>query len=249
MPNRVTCGVFPFINVGPGDHALYNWWHSYEHMPEFQTLSNEVQAQRYVTTPDLMPFRSCSDPALAAAQYLGTYYHQGVPERSLKERAAHNASLVANAPKFTGQRTTPFTGAFDFVQGSVAARLRITPEALLYRPHTGVHVAMVDLKDPGAAKAAEEWYEKVQFPDVLRIKGFAGVWAFISRRHPDFRNPPGRLFHLYLLDEDPVAALSDMQAKMPGWTKSHERFGSLVISSPYRTIVEGPDQKYDWFDR
>ncbi len=253
MQNKVTCGLFAFVAVQPGSHAAYNWWHSYEHQPEFQTLPSEVLAARYVATPELMAARPPGSAALAGAQYFVPYFHQGPPEASLKERADHNRWLIANAPNFTGNRTTPFSGAFDFAKGYVAPRLRISAEALPFRPHTGVHVTMVDLKDQADARAVEEWYDQVHFPDMLTLKGFAGVWRFVSRRHPDFPNPAGRFVHIYYLDEDPAEAVAGMRAKLPVWFASGRGpktlAGPLVLSSSYKTIIEGKDQTYDWFDK
>ncbi len=253
--NKVSVGVFIFLSVGPGDHAEYNRWHSYDHIPEFEAMPSEVRAQRYVATPDLIAARSPGDPAFAATQYFIAYYHQGVPEESLRERAAHNQWVVANTPNFTGKRALQYGGAFNFDKAYVAPRLRLSPEALLYRPHTGVHVTLSDVKDPSQAEAIEEWYERVHFPDMLSLKGFAGVWRFVSRGQPfgEFPNPRHRFLHVYFLDEDPTEAVADLRAKLPGWwaagrgLQTHPR--PLVTASTFRTIAEGKDQKYNWFDR
>ncbi len=251
--NKVQAGLFFFMSVRQGDHAAFNRWHSYEHIPEFQTMPSEVDGRRYVATPALIAARSPAEPALAPAQYLIPYYHQGPAEESLEKRRVHNRWVEANSPAFTGKTKMRFAGAFDFVRGRVAPRLRISPEALLYRPHTGVYATLQDLATNNDAKVVEEWYDQYHFPDMLSVKGFTGVWRFRSRPHPDFPNPPDRFLNLYFLDEEPAKALADLRARHPGWIAAgrgpRTPRGPLLIESAFQTIVNSGDAKYDWFDR
>ncbi len=253
MKNKVEAALFIFLSVGEGDHAAYNRYSSYDHMPEFQILRSQVHCQRYVSTPELRASRTNTDPALAPSQYLIGYYHTGPAEETLKERAEHNDWIVANAPVFEGNRTLQSIGAFDFVKGHVAPRLPISPEAVLYRPHTGIYVTMSDVNSPRDSEPLERWYEQVHFPEMLSLKGFAGVWRFVSRHHPDFPVPPGRFLHIYFLDEEPSEALSTMRARMPdGFTPGRgpeTQFGPALIESAFRTIVDTMDAKYDWFEK
>ena len=252
MQNKIEAGLFIFLSVGQGDHAAYNRYSSYDHIPEFQMMRSQVHAQRYVATPELIAARMAADPAMAPAQYFSGYYHMGPAEETLAERAEHNQWVIDNAPAYNGTRNLQSVAAFDFVKARAAPHVPISADAVLYRPHTGVYVTMSDVNDPKDAAAVADWYERVHIPDMLSVKGFAGVWRFVSRRHPDFLNPEGRFLHIYFLDEEPAEALSDLRTKAPGWSAAgrgpETQPTSLVIESAFAAIADTKDAKYDWFD-
>ena len=178
MKNKVEAALFIFLSVGEGDHAAYNRYSSYDHMPEFQILRSQVHCQRYVSTPELMASRTNTDPALAPSQYLIGYYHTGPAEETLKERAEHNDWIVANAPVFEGNRTLQSIGAFDFVKGHVAPRIPISPEAVLYRPHTGIYVTMSDVNSPQGLGAAGTVVRTGALPRDVELERVRGGLAF-----------------------------------------------------------------------
>ena len=100
-----------------------------------------------------------------------------------------------------------------------------------------------------------EWYDQVHFPDMLTVKGVAGVWAFISE--PSYLsdafaqdNPPGRMVHVYYLDEDPLEMVADLKAKRPQWKKDgrlpdFSKVRKSLFAGPLKTIVPWA---WDWFD-
>lgn len=252
MENKVAAAVFIFLSVGPGDHAKYNRYSSYDHMPEFQVLPGQVHAQRYVATPELITARSPADPSMAAAQYFIGYYHAGPADATLKERATQNQWLIENAPIFEGRRDLQFVGAFDFKNSHAAHRSPISAEALPYRPHTGIFVTVSDVYDPRHTQTVTEWYDRVHIPRMLTVKGFLGTWCFTSRQHPDFPVPEGRILNIYFLDEEPVLALSELKNMMASWPEMEspvdKQRSSLRFESAFRTIIDTPSAKYDWFD-
>ena len=249
--NKIKIGLFAFMTVGPGHHKEFNRWHSYEHMPEFLVSRGEPVAMRYVATPDLVAVRPEADPVFAPSQYLVCYYLQGPAEESLKEHVARNDWLVESGHVFKGVSDARHMGAYDFVKAYVNPRTHVTPEALLHRPHTGLHITLVEPADPAHSAEIADWYDRVHFNDMLTLKGFAGAWRFVSRGQPfaGFENPPERWMHLYFLDEDPAECLADMRETLPGWVSAGRgldaRPRKVVFAGAFRTIV---DDRYDAYE-
>ena len=251
--NKIKAAVFAFASVNEvKGHAEYNWWHSSDHIPENLGVPGVEYGTRYVATPDLIAARPSCDPSMAGVQYLVSYFHGGDNvDQTIHDFHQRGNQLRAIGRDFT-KRKIHFASPFYFDKGYVAPRLPISPEALVYRPHKGVHITLLDLVDASQARAVAEYYDKVHFPDMLTLKGFAGAWRFVSHGgvYSNFNNPIERFMHVYFLDEDPTVALADLRATMPKWvaagraldTKSYR----IVLAGSFRTIVH---KQYDWFGK
>ena len=250
--NKIKAGIFALGSVAPGNHAAYNEWHSFDHIPENVSAPGVPYGARYVSTPDLMAMGTVGDPGMSGVQYLVTYYIDGEPpERIVQEHHELNLRLTKQGRDFKGDRTIHFISPFYYAGGYVNPRLEISPEALLYRPHTGVNVVMADMSSPDDFNAVQQWCHEVHFPDMCSPKGYAGVWRFVSRggSYAGFENPRERFLHVYFLDGDPIEALTDSRRLGPSFVEAGrhlpERPRKVVFVRAFRTIDH---QGYRWFD-
>ena len=246
IQNKVKLGLFAFASLtdpSPKAESEYHWWHSSDHMADNLAAPDVHYGARYVASPELMAMRSPGDPALAPARFLISYYLGGDdPMRTLHDHHELNRELRELGREFP-RRKIHFIGPFNFVKGYVASRLPIAPEALLWRPHTGVHVIMAELGDRRDAEAVGEWYDKVHLPDIISLKGFAGVWRFVSSGAPPyagFANPPERFIHIYFLDGDPASTIAGLRAALPKWAaagRGLDKPRKVVFAGGFRSLT------------
>jgi hypothetical protein len=74
MPPKVDFAYFSFTEItNPNEHASYNEWHLFDHMPENFKLEGLQWGQRWVATPELTEQRLFSRGDLAKTRYVTIY--------------------------------------------------------------------------------------------------------------------------------------------------------------------------------
>jgi len=246
-------------------HRIYNEYHQLDHRPENLALPGVVFGERWVCPPELQAACSYGDPRFEGMQYL-VHYLLGDPLGPSTQEwldLSRTAFQEGRRPE-TGLVERPFMGWFRPLKTYVNPRVRISAEALPWRPVQGVFVNFVEI-DPGADKKAVHdelaRLEEERMPAAIGELDVAGVAVYVS--DPDAESPfstslkdesfatdPDLRVELYFLDADPLqasAALRDLVA-----TPDPDRSGAdgapilrPLFAGPLAPI--GPWQ-WSWFD-
>ena len=274
--NKVRMAFFSFTEVtDPKRHRDYNVWHQLDHRPENLALPGVSYGERWVSPPEYFGARLVSDSSIHPFHYMNMYHFLEPVEQTMRDFRDLGRTTLAIGRRPEIPYSNRITGGtFLFCKAYAAPRVLISPEAIPFRPTRGVFVTVGDIIDqtegsapvtgtmgqPAGAQSASvqrmlEWYDQVHFPDMLTVKGVAGVWAFISE--PSYLsdafahdNPPGRMVHVYYLDEDPLEMVADLKAKRPQWKKDgrlpdFSKVRKSLFAGPLKTIVPW---EWDWFD-
>lgn len=190
MP-KVTYGFVSFTEVAPGEHRSYNEWHLFDHMPEQYPLDGIVFGQRWVLTPTLRAHMHATDP-LDRIHY-ATLYLLAEPIAASLLAFQALAKQLRDVGRFHEHRTSHLSGPVRAVTATASAHALISPEAIPYRPHRGVHIRIGGDAVP---------------PD---HPGVAGTWTFHGDDHaPD--SLQGERVSWSWLDGDPNALAPELDA-------------------------------------
>jgi hypothetical protein len=149
--------------------------------------------------------------------------------------------------RFHEARKSKLSGPFAVTGAWAAPRVKVSPEAVPYRPHRGIFVVVTDRRaTPGAPPelAADDLDEGAFARRLLDVDGVAGVWSFATdSRFERFRWQPGdRSIVVGYLDGDPVAVAAAVGER----TRAYAESGAQVaFAAPFETITPW---RWDWFD-
>jgi hypothetical protein len=254
---------FSFTEItDPAKHRDHNEWHSLDHRPENMVLQGVALGDRWVRSPDCAAASTIVSPEYANVHYAIMYWFREPLEQTLDEwfDLSERSFQWGRSPQI-GWTRRPLRSFFTPIRGYAASRVRVTPEALPFRPMRGVFVTLSRIH--GTKAAAGEvfrWYDEVHMPDLLSCHGVAGAWTFASAgsgsstwRFADARTRvtddlPLRL-HLLFLDEDPLEFLADCAERKQHWRASGRMLDTSqveeqVFAGPLRTIVPW---QWEWF--
>ena len=247
MPPKVDFAYFSFTEItNPNEHASYNEWHLFDHMPENLALPGVVWAQRWVARPDLPPL--ALDDALRPVHYVTAYLMTEPAERTLAEFLALGQRL-RSLGRFHQHRRALLGGPFRLVKCYAAAGALVGAEAIPYRPHRGVLVTVADVVERGRSDEVDRWLDDVHVPELLTVPGVAGVWTFQAMPAATTTLPPNpatRSVHLCWLDDDPARvalAIAEKTGDVP--------FADTTWHTSFRRAVEPVDPRgpFDWFEK
>ena len=252
--NKVASGYFSLRALGDaGKHVEYNWWHSFDHQPEMAAVEGVVFAKRWAAPKRLMDARLRCHAALAGHQYLTCYLMENpVPE--IERRWLEHGAKLRAAGRWFSEGTTSNLQGHQFLKGIVSRRIEVSPEALPFRPGTGVFVVIKQTLDAARAQEIARWHDEVHVPDMCTVEGVTGAYWFQSSgsRAVDVAGlggPVNRLVFLYFLDGDPLRMVADARRKMGEWRAAGrllDTTGSVetILAGPYVNI-DTPEH-YDW---
>jgi len=253
-------GFFSFTEItDPAEHRSYNAWHQLDHMPEQFPLAGMAYGQRWVSTPACTAARVVADPVLAPVHYLTLYLMSDPVHVTLREFMAL-AERLRDEDRFHGGRRARLAGPVAVTGMSAAPRVRVSPEAVPYRPNRGVY-AVVRSGRPGSlaapgptltghAGAARDEADARLAQVLAADPAVAGVWSFRTDRRFDRHSwRPGDLsLTLCYLDEDPVRAAARLGARLTAAAPGSDSGGptpAVVFAGPFETIIPW---QWDWFD-
>ncbi len=250
--NKLKLAFFSFTEIARGQHRAYNEWHMLDHMPEQFPIPGIAFGQRWVSTPACRAARLFEDAALAETHYLTCYYMTEPLERTLTD-FFDLADQLRALGRFFAHRKGLMGGPFLLVKEYVAARVRISAEALPYRPNRGIAALVLDPVPGADADETGTWLDCALFPELLRVPGVAGAYSYTARaggRDSVFasRNPAGRRVAVLYLDDDPLAVARALREPIGrGGRLSGELEKRLrpVFAGPFETITPW---KWDWFE-
>lgn len=248
---KVRLGFFSFTEItDPSAHRAYNEWHQLDHMPEQFPLPGIAGGTRWVSTPLRRSQRLVDGDALGPVHYVTLYLMAEPVEQTLDDFGALGVRLHQE-DRFFDARRAPLSGPFDVLAACAAPRVRVSAEALAFRPTTGVYVIVdaagaVDPDNP--ADPADSGWRMVPEGDLdlVGVDGIAGVWVFASSSRAGKRQwPEGRhRITVCYLDgnvDDAVARLGPALAHRqprPDGTKT-------ILAGPFDSIVPW---QWDWFE-
>ena len=165
--------------------------------------------------------------------------------------------------RFPAIRRNHITAPHMVVNTYVSPRVRLSPDALPYRPNRGVFLVVTRVTDDDAVDDVTQWYDQVHIPDMLTLDGVAGAWWFKS---PGMvREGAGsldlsryaaqvdkhRMIFLYYLDEDPLAVTDAIREKSVEWRASRwlpalDTCVEPLFAGPLQTVKPWD---WGWFDK
>lgn len=262
---------FSFAQVtDPSRHRDYNAWHQLDHRPENLALPGVRWGERWVHSPDCAASAITPIPELAGTHYINMYWFASPAGDSIAawQRLAERSFQWGRRPE-GAYATRPLMGFFLAVKGYVAPRVRVSADALPFRPNRGVHVIVYRLHEPHSTEAHDvlAWYDQVHMPDVVDCPGVAGAWTFssvsttldagwaarstASTTFAAEASDPGRYrVAVIYADDDPLVVADRLVARRATWaeagrTRDTSAVEDKVFAGPLRTIVPW---KWDWFD-
>jgi hypothetical protein len=245
MPAKVDLAYFSFTEItDPAEHASYNQWHLFDHMPENLALPGIAWAQRWVASPELPAF--AVDDALAPVHYVTVYLMTEPTERTLAEFFALGERL-RSLGRFHQHRRALLGGPFRLVKCYASPRALVSADSVPYRPHRGVLVTVAEVVERGRSEEVARWLDDVHVPDLLTVPGVAGVWTFQAMPKAATMltaNPPTRSIQLCWLDDDPAVVARAIAEKT-----NDTPFPDTAWHVLYRRAVApiDPHGPFDWF--
>jgi len=261
---------FGFIGLEDrSKHKEYNEWHQLDHLPENLVLPGVAWGDRWVRSPDCVAAGTAPDPAHADHDYAVMYWFREPADASIAAWRELNESSVhwGRRPELAWARRRP-VGFFVPVKGYVHPRVLVSPEALPFRPHRGVHVTLTRVTSPESPDAVEHFkeYDRVRMPQLLECPGVAGAWTFRYAGGSGGLGagaataPAGSgavaasgtmVLRLLYLDGDPIETSALMAQRESAWAdaarpSARPRAEELLFTGPLRSIVPW---EWDWFDR
>jgi len=255
---------FSFVSLAdPSGHRAYNEWHQLDHRPENLLLPGVAWGDRWARTEACAQAGEAAAgvpaPEFADVDYMAMYWFREPYDESLAEwnKLAEDSFQWGRGPIIPGV-SRPLLAYFVPVRGYVAPRVRVSPEALVFRPNRGLHVTLTELPEPYSpdAHAQFEWLDTTGVPDLLTVPGVAGAWTFSFQglqEHPTLpltaseRRAPGSLrVRLLYLDDDPEQVTAAIAERTKEWEAAGRGAPApaaerVLISTPLRTITPWQD--------
>jgi hypothetical protein len=254
--------------IDDSKHVEYNRWHQLDHRPENLLLDGVRYGERWVLTPDCAAASQVNQPELADIHYVNSYWFRPPALQSIAEwQALAERSFQWGRRPESEWATRPLMGFFSTVKGYATPRVKVSADALPFRPNRGVHITVARVNEPHGAEASRlyAWYDEVRIPDLLECHGVAGVWSFSSDSttlDPSWRPVPGSptfnasgsdqgslRIMLAFLDEDVLAACEAMKdrprvlAAAGRWHDTSD-VESTLFAAPLMAIIPW---QWDWF--
>lgn len=232
---------FSFVELtDPDKHHLYNQYHQLDHRPANLALPSVAWGDRWVRSPQCAQASRVSLPPLAQTQYVAMYWFADPVEESVKEwrELGERAFQWGRKPDTDWSRRE--VGYFVPLKGYVNPRVRVSADALPFRPLRGLYLTVSLIKEPHGAATEEmySWYDRVHIPDLVGCPGVAGAWTFYSEWNTlieaEQRHMPGhaRITLLYI-DGDPLEFAAELEHRKRDWDTA----GRMIETSPMETVV------------
>jgi len=250
---------FSFLELtDPGRHREFNQYHQLDHRPENLALPGVVWGDRWVRTPECAATSRVAEGDLDRIHYVTMYWFADPVEESVSEwnELGRRAFQWGRMPGTDWTRRE--VGFFRPAQGYVNPRVRVSADALVFRPVRGMHLTVSLMLEPHSAATEEaySWYDRVHIPDLLSCTGVAGAWTFYSEwttllGESRRRTPGGVRVTLLYLDADPSDFLADRDRREPQWQASGRLLDTTHVEQRLLDTTLRPiaPWEWDWFDR
>lgn len=205
-----------------GADAGYLRWHTLDHRPEQQRLTQIKTSLRLVSTPACRAARAASESRFDLVDHVMTYFFS---EPSGLEPFSDLSTALRSAGR-SPYILPPVQRGLYAVSGKVAApRVKVGADVLPWRPVRGVYVLL--------EKACAD------VNALLKVDGVAGVWSAVSVPNQFSNADAGLQLSYCFLDAEPVETAEKMQAVL------HGRWNTLgiraLLAAPFFAVAP-----YDW---
>ncbi|MGO9157038.1 hypothetical protein [Mycobacterium sp.] len=250
---------FSFVELSdPSRHREYNQWHQLDHRPENLLLPGVAWGDRWARPREYMQLGEVSVAEFAAIDYVAMYWFRAPYDESVAAwtKLAEDSFQWGRGPMLPGVRR-PLAAFFTPVLGYVSPRVRISADALPFRPNRGLHLTLTMMDDPHGFAAHEQfrWQDRLRIPDLLECAGVAGAWTFSLLEplvHPtlpvggtEYPSRSLRIRLLYLEDDPGVVAqeIAGRERELDVAGRGTPRPGAeqVLMSGPVRTIIPWDD--------
>lgn len=238
----------------PTKHHEYNEYHQLDHRPENLALPSVIFGERWVRSPEAASLVPTPPGRFSGVQYITMYWLKEPVEASRLEwwDLGTTATHLGRRPD-SDYTDLPLMAPFIPLKGYANPRVRVSAEALPFRPAKGIFVTVGALDDDIAqAERLGGWYDRVRVPEILELPGVAGAWTFMSEHgfpgRPLLTEDPRVLrIHVYFLDGDVAAFASALHDRGGAWGDAGPLQGveTPLFASVLRTIVPW---EWDWFE-
>ncbi|MEV5835430.1 hypothetical protein [Nocardia sp. NPDC052112] len=252
---------FSFIELADsGRHREYNEWHQLDHRPENLALPGVAWGDRWARPADYAALGQAPAADLAGTDYVAMYWFRPPYEESIAAwtKLGEDSFQWGRGPILPGVHR-PLLAFCTPVKGYVAPRIRVSADAIPFRPNRGLHITVSHYPRSHDAATHEQfrWQDEVRIPNLLTCPGVAGAWTFSLHRlqnHPTLPlgggtrdYPPGSLrIRLLYLDADPIEVTEHITATETQWDAAGSgapcpAAEELLLSGPLRTIIPWQD--------
>jgi hypothetical protein len=242
---KVKAGFFSFVEVtDPAAHQAYNEWHQLDHLPEQLPIPGIVHGQRWVMTPACRRAGAVVTAPVDRIHYMALYLVAEPVQPTLDhfEEVGHRLGELG---RFHRERRSHLFGAWHLLETWAAPRVLISPEAVPYRPGTGVYVIVEEVVDAIGLPVWLQGIHRAGVPALGATDGVVGVWSFATT--PLYANPRwvtgGARITVCWLDRDPVTVAGALDGVVRRrWDDAPVR---PLLSAPMETIAPWA---WSWFD-
>jgi hypothetical protein len=167
----------------PARHRDYNEWHQLDHRPENLALDGVRHGERWVRTPKCARSSRVADERLTGTHYVNMYWFRSPWATAFAEwqELAERSYQWGRRPEIE-YTSRPLMGLFSTVRGYAARHVRVSPDALPFRPMRAVRLSLYrfDQAHSAATHAYLADADSHRIPALLDVPGVAGVWTFSS---------------------------------------------------------------------
>ena len=231
-----------FTDCDPEFAEEFNRWYDFDHVPENIALTELLTARRYVATTELKAARGTVEvPELAdgAGSYLATYWAGTDDLQKMADTMGGLFRELLPKKRIFRQARIVFSGRYRLVGSYISQDIpQVATGAIPYLPHRGMQVVISDVPDAALRGDVARWYTEVHIPDLLSVPAIVAALRFedVDPEHE------GRTLHLFLTQEDPGAAVREIQEHRPRWveqgrTPYPDGASRTLFAGPYRLIT------------
>lgn len=235
--NRVKAGIFSLTAAPPHDDGSYLRWHLLDHMPEQYQLPGIVSGLRWIADGDYPSARLASHGPLGQIGNV-VHYLVGDPVRGTFDDFVDLGRALRENGRMPAMRPLLQIGGLRLLQWQAAPRALVSAEVVPFRPHRGVLLLIEEPLDD-RPDSWLEWLVAEHYPELLGVRGTAGVWTFgsTSAWNPaprGWRTDPQYITVIYL-DEDPLA----VTAALAPIVEKRWRSGAVrpLFAGPLRSMI------------
>jgi hypothetical protein len=175
--NKIKVGFFSVTELD-GDPEAYVVWHQLDHMGEQLRIPGLSWGQRFFASPGCVAASAYRQGSMAKACHFQNYLFERY-EPVMTEFLALGRALDA-----VGRSRPPapphIQSSLQLVQTYAAPRVLIAPEAVAYRPNTGVYLLVEDVTEPDGVAEWRVRQHTENVPSMLEIPGVVGQWVYAA---------------------------------------------------------------------